>query len=1688
MAGPRDTIKARIALDGGEEIRRELEQLGAVGEAAFAKLQRASEQFKGPNLTAAQTGLKQLALNIGEVASQLTSLGAKFTAVGAATEFLFSSQARGFFTDAVKGAGDFEAAVNNLKASSQATGTEIDQMTQKALELSKTWAKSPQEIAKSMEELAKNGVGIKDVLGGAEDAVIKLARANDGQLGPAATLVSDVLKQFRLDVSQLPEVVDQTTGALLASKGEFQEFQLAISQSGQVAASTGVSYKEFITALAETAPAFAAGSDAGTSFKTFLLRLNPTTKEATQHFKDLGFSAYDTATKKLKPMAQIIRDLQTAFNGLSEQDRRTKLTEAFGTDAIRTVDALLRLTTADLKRFDDAISNTSAAKVAKDRMAGYNFEIQKFDAAMERLKISIGNSGILSDMTKLVDKVSDLVDQLAEGNPTLLKFIAYFTLAVGVIGPVVTAIGLFLLACGQIGKAVGGVVRAFGFFVAEGGAVEAFLGRFALIPRLILGPWGLLAIALFSYWDDIKQGAKDFYNALFGDQSKVQNDWIAGWTAAMIRLKDAFVEFFSGDFGEAWKSFKQAGTDAWNALKDQSTGTFGALLRDALFCFAAIKAAAIVMGNEVAAAWLGSMAGAIWGTIAAAARGLLFGAFADLLLWPLAFITAGAVVFLYFPELEKAAQSAFKTIGAAAKELGTKISEALGRNETLQGNLKLMGTAWDGFAADVNKAIDEMEKGYDDFLVWLQGQNQMALRQVQADWDTLKNALSGVGAFLKGQLSELADLGQAIDLHDWDRIKALLVKPFKDAKPEIEKALEEIGNAAQAVPPILAKAWQGFVTDFDGFTRELESEWDGFLSYMDGQNKLAVTQVQADWETLKGAFQGVSSFLKGQFAEIGDLASAIKTGDTAKIKELLAKPFTDARTAIKGELDGIEAENKGLLSKLQALWNGSGSVSLMTALSLAWRGAVKTAQTELGGVPKAAKDAIDKTRVEALEAKAIHLEYPWAEDAQAAMQGMLDAMNKMKAAGQTLKPAEDAGNRLVKVWNGAKDAVTEYQTKSQEILDNAPAIDPKADQIIKVWKERQKAAEDAGKASKKAGDDTADGAGKATDKIKETTFAAQEFKVGGTGAFSAVGEAAKKLAQVQEQFSIFKSIVAQAQAAKDGAIKEFEALPPEVAKRLEGLKITKEQFAAIPDEARKAIEAAGLQFQKLASGQIRLIDPAKVKDEYSVIPKLAADAVAAAKDGLKGVADPLKDIPKDAKAPLEETKSDAQRTAEAITKAFESIKGFDWKTLSEGSVSAFTTLTQAATGGKDALTLVGQLLDKLPVGATTAGTAFLTLQSQVQALAITVEAVLTTIEGRIKAVAAALQAISSTAPATGAPGTDAGTGAAATSPFAAIEQQAAEAFTRILEMAQQLAIQITDALAQVTVDWSGLSDAAQTAFSDLLAKAQASAQEIAQQFGQISIDWSSLTNGLDGILADILTAFGNFVRNVNSVLTEIAQAIVQIGTGAQEAASKVNTAANSMVANFHAVRDAANEAAAAAASIPSSGGGGGDNGASSDAGNGFFASGGPVRGKGSGTSDDILAWLSNGEYVQTAKATRFWGQGFMDAVRRMDMSKVKKMLTGRAFAKGGPVLPAFSQGGLASLLNRSMAVAVPSVKAPRFAKGGAVTGAGMHPVVIKIDGQDIPVVAGEDSIKRFGQVARRRAMVKAGRAPGWVGG
>jgi hypothetical protein len=135
---------------------------------------------------------------------------------------------------------------------------------------------------------------------------------------------------------------------------------------------------------------------------------------------------------------------------------------------------------------------------------------------------------------------------------------------------------------------------------------------------------------------------------------------------------------------------------------------------------------------------------------------------------------------------------------------------------------------------------------------------------------------------------------------------------------------------------------------------------------------------------------------------------------------------------------------------------------------------------------------------------------------------------------------------------------------------------------------------------------------------------------------------------------------------------------------------------------------------------------------------------------------------------------------------------------------------------------------------------------------------------------------------------------------------------------------------------------------------------------------------------------------------------------------------------------------------------------------GQFAGGGRVSGAGSGTSDSILARLSNGEFVMKAAAVRKYGADLLYALNGLRLPK--------GYFKG------FATGGIVSRLTDGMKM--PSL-VPAFAGGGPVASSGGRPINLTFDGQTFPMIAPEDVADRLAKHQGRQGLRKAGKKPSW---
>lgn len=531
----------------------------------------------------------------------------------------------------VAAAASFEHRLSAISAVSGATEAEMESVRKKALQLGKDTAFSAGESAQAMEELIKAGLSVDDVLNGAADATVALAAAGEVDMVEAATIASNAMNQFGLGAKDMTKVADQIAGAANASAIDVSEFGFSLQQAGAVANLAGLSFEDTAQAIAIMGNAGIKGSDAGTSLKSMLMRLQPTTKKAFDEMNRLGLITFDTnkamevlaqngikgvteanaekkmqalaaslvgaevgsakAEKKMmelglqtgalrnqfykangetKNMADIAGELSGAMEGLNKRQQQAALTTLFGSDAIRAAAIMADKGTKGFNKMADSMGKVTAAEVAEERLNNFKGTLEQFKGSLETAGITIGTI-FLPMLRGIVDAVTGLLNKFLDLSDTQQKWIIGTIAAVGGLLLLVSAI-IKLIAFINAAKAAFIAIRA-----AAVAAWAATLGPVLIIAAAIAVLIGIIILlwknsetfrdVVIRVWEAIKDA---FWSAVEWFNTNILPAIQAVW--------DAIVGFVQGGIDAIKSVIKTAAgviTKIWKAW----WGIFGPLVK-----------------------------------------------------------------------------------------------------------------------------------------------------------------------------------------------------------------------------------------------------------------------------------------------------------------------------------------------------------------------------------------------------------------------------------------------------------------------------------------------------------------------------------------------------------------------------------------------------------------------------------------------------------------------------------------------------------------------------------------------------------------------------------------------------------------------------------------------------------------------------------------------------------------------------------------------------------------------------------------------------------------------------------------------------------------------------------------------------------------------------------------------------
>ncbi|EAD9720720.1 phage tail tape measure protein [Listeria monocytogenes] len=358
---------------------------------------------------------------------------------------------------ATKKAADFEQQMSNtLSVMSPGEVNEYkDALRELAIQQGADTKYSALEAAQAQEELLKAGLSVKDVINGGLSGALSLATAGELDLASAAEIAATVLNAFKDDNLSVADAANILAGAANASATGVEEMKMSLQQVSAVASGVGLSFDDTSTMLAVFAQNGLKGSDAGTSLKTMLQRLHPTTKAAWQQFDALGLSIVDNETAmkvlqengvkplsndtdklmgqiqdlakslagpkasaskvnkefeeltvstgavhsafydtngELKSAEEISGLLQSSLKDLNSEQRSAALGAMFGSDAVRAGNIAYREGADGIKKMRTEMGKVTADDVAKMKMDNLKGTIEEISGAIETFAISIGTS------------------------------------------------------------------------------------------------------------------------------------------------------------------------------------------------------------------------------------------------------------------------------------------------------------------------------------------------------------------------------------------------------------------------------------------------------------------------------------------------------------------------------------------------------------------------------------------------------------------------------------------------------------------------------------------------------------------------------------------------------------------------------------------------------------------------------------------------------------------------------------------------------------------------------------------------------------------------------------------------------------------------------------------------------------------------------------------------------------------------------------------------------------------------------------------------------------------------------------------------------------------------------------------------------------------------------------------------
>lgn len=445
-------------------------------------------QVQASKWTTAGKSIEEFGNKVKNVSDKLDNLGNTLT-----TTLTLPVLAIG--TAAVTTGNDFEAQMSRVQAIAGATGDELEQLTQQAMDLGAETSFSASEVAEGMENLASAGFTTSEIME-AMPGLLDLAASSGADLATSSEIAASAIRGFGLEANTAGHVADVFAEAAARTNAQTEDLGEAMKYVAPVAKTVGLTMEETAAAIGIMSDAGIKGSQAGTTLRGGLTRIVKPTKQVAEAMETLGVEFYDS-NGKMKSLTEIIQTLQEHTAGLTDEVKNQALAQIFGTEALSGMLALVDRGSDELKNMTKSFEECdgSAEEMADTMLDNTQGALESLSGSFETAGIAI-QKALAPEIKKLAKWIQGLVDDFSdlsdEEQLNIIKTVAL----VAAIGPAIKILSKLSSGVGTVIKGVGTFSQAIA--VAKNNATSSItsVNNLASAFKFLASPMGIATTAL----------------------------------------------------------------------------------------------------------------------------------------------------------------------------------------------------------------------------------------------------------------------------------------------------------------------------------------------------------------------------------------------------------------------------------------------------------------------------------------------------------------------------------------------------------------------------------------------------------------------------------------------------------------------------------------------------------------------------------------------------------------------------------------------------------------------------------------------------------------------------------------------------------------------------------------------------------------------------------------------------------------------------------------------------------------------------------------------------------------------------------------------------------------------------------------------------------------------------------------